>query len=891
MFERLSKAYCKGLRNWTVAITHYAWWVVIASAFLSILSGAYLAQNLRINTDTEDMLSPDLDFRLHSEEISRAFPQFSDNLVIVIDGKSSDVADDAAITLARYLNADPKKFGLIKDPGGSDFFRRNGFLYLDIDEIYQLGDRLAEAQPFLGVLWRDPSLIGFLDILGLAIDKTLKENKAQSIEISTIFDAMNLIAQAQVRGEWGDMSWQGLMTGKVSEEDEIILKRRILLTQPPLDYGSLTPASNAMEGIREAVTNLGLIPKNGVQVRLTGSAALSQEELESVKEGMGLAGLVSLILVIVLLSLGLQSRWLVISTLITLVMGLFWTAGFAILVLGTLNLISVAFAVLFIGLSVDFGIHYGLRYREEIELGNTHEEALSISVADVGASLTLCAISAAIAFFSFLLTDYRGLAELGLIAGTGMFIALFANMTVLPAILTVLPRNNKLTKSKKFQTFSIIVLLNKRQSFIVGIAGLFVGAAAIFILPQVIFDFDPMNLRDKSRESVATISDLMDDKRTNPYSITILAENLDEAKNLAVRLKNLDLVDSTVTLADYVPSDQLEKLQVISTMGLFLGPSFSQARRDNIYNAEDRKASLAKFRIKLSKIAQHLDKSPEGQSAKRLSRAIVRLFDVPRSKFSNFDNSIKEFESRLLRSLPGQLESLNLALKAEAITLKNLPIEIRDDQISSDGRAKLEVFAKEDLRNRDALVRFVSAVRRISPKASGSSVVILEAGNTVVSAFWQAGAISVTFILIMLVIVLKRFLSAFLVFLPLALAALLTIAASILFGLPFNFANIIVLPLLFGIGVAGGIHLVIRERKKGEGVFETSTPRAILFSALTTIGSFGSIALSSHPGTSSMGYLLTISIILSLLCTLIFLPALMTLTGFTNTENKISKND
>jgi predicted RND superfamily exporter protein len=164
--------------------------------------------------------------------------------------------------------------------------------------------------------------------------------------------------------------------------------------------------------------------------------------------------------------------------------------------------------------------------------------------------------------------------------------------------------------------------------------------------------------------------------------------------------------------------------------------------------------------------------------------------------------------------------------------------------------------------------------------------VILEAGNTVVRALWQAGAVSVSLILLMLIIVLKRFSKAALVFIPLALAALLTTVASILFGLPFNFANIIVLPLLFGIGVAGGIHLVIREHKKGDEVFETSTPRAILFSALTTIGSFGSIALSSHPGTSSMGYLLTISVILSLCCTLVFLPALMKVSGYTNTENR-----
>jgi predicted RND superfamily exporter protein len=184
-------------------------------------------------------------------------------------------------------------------------------------------------------------------------------------------------------------------------------------------------------------------------------------------------------------------------------------------------------------------------------------------------------------------------------------------------------------------------------------------------------------------------------------------------------------------------------------------------------------------------------------------------------------------------------------------------------------------------------VRFVDAVRGVDANATGSSVVILEAGNTVVGAFWQAGALSIGLIVLLLIIVLKRFVDAVLVFVPLALAALLTVAASVALNLPFNFANVIVLPLLFGLGVAGGIHLIVRARQEQGGgqVLETSTPRAVLFSALTTIGSFGSIALSSHPGTSSMGVLLTIAITLSLGCTLVVLPALMNIFGGINRKS------
>ena len=874
MFAGVFQAYQSALIRWTGIVTRFAWLVVAASVLASTGTAVYLTKNIRINTDTEDMLSPDLDFRRHSEELSQAFPQFSDNLVIVIDGLTPDAADDAARVLAKRLRESPEKYGRVNDPAGSEFFRRNGFLYLDVDDLYQLSDRLAEAQPFLGALWRDPSLVGFLGMLGLAVDEAAKDNGGQPIEIAAVMAAMTDVAHAQALGQWRDMSWRKLMSGPATGGDEATANRRVLLIQPALDFASLAPAAAAMEGVREAAIDLGLTPENGVRVRLTGSAALSHEELKSVEKGMGLAGIVSLVLVVGLLSIGLRSRGLVIATLATLIMGLVWTAGFAILALGTLNLISVAFAVLFIGLSVDFGIHYGLRYKEDMDAGASHDDALLAAASNVGGALTLCAVSAAIGFYSFLPTDYRGLAELGLIAGTGMFIALFANMTVLPALLTVLPRIKGRGPGGEPIGISAVHSFIRNHSRAVCLAALMAGIAAASTLPKAAFDFDPMNLRDPSTESVATITDLMADNRANPYSVTILSRNLGEARALADKMKVLDLVDGVATLADYVPGDQQEKLQVISTMALFLGPAFAQEMAAGTPSPADRRAELAKFRIKLIALAGRPGNSPERKAAGELLQALAGMFEVLTKDTKDTEAVIENFEGRLLRALPGRLEALNTALGAGPVTVKNLPAEIRDNQIAADGRAKLEVYAKEDLRDREALARFVAAVRTVSPRASGSSVVIFEAGNTVVGAFWQAGTISVALITVILIIVLKRFVSAVLVFVPLVLAALLTVAASTVFGLPFNFANVIVLPLLFGLGVAGGIHLVVREREQG-GAYETSTPRAILFSALTTIGSFGSIALSSHPGTSSMGLLLTISISLSLACTLVVLPALM----------------
>ena len=879
--ESLSNAYRECLVIWVSWTRRFAVLVTIAAVMLSVGSVAYLAHNIKINTSTTDMLSPDLPFQKQNAIIRKAFPQYSNNLLIVIDADTPDLADDAAVALAEKLRNMPKLFGQVYDLASDPFFQKNGLLYLKTDKLADLGDRLADAQPFLGTLWQDSSLRGLFDLLGLVVDETLKGVNAKDsqagkppVEVSTVFNAIADVADAQKEGRFKHLSWQNLMRGPRDDKNKNADKapRRFLLTQPALDFGSLAPAGKAMKAVRQAAAEMNLDTDHGVQVRLSGTAALSKEELQSVEEGMGLAGILSLILVLGLLGIGLRSGRLIFATVLTLVMGLIWTAGFAILALGQLSLISVAFAVLFIGLSVDFGIHFGLRYKEAIDTGAFHDEALSEAARGVGGALTLAAVAAAIAFYSFLPTDYRGLAELGLIAGTGMFIAFFANLTVLPALLTLMPVKPGSAKWGQGVAGSAQEFVRARaKSVVVGAIMLGVGAAAL--LPQVQFYFDPMNLRDPSTESVSTLIDLMADSRTNPYSITILAKSLEAAEVLGKRLSKLPEVKETITLANFVPKNQDEKLELIESMALYLSPAFQNKCDKKPPNEEELAHSTKEIRSKLGKLAVANASSLTGTSAARLAQALDGLLNSEEP----IDRNLRELETRLLSGLPNRLESLRLSLNAAPVELKDLPKSLRERRVASDGRARLKVYGKGDMLDRDQLIKFVNAVRTVAPDAVGPPVVILESGRAVVASFRDAGLTSVMLIGFLLVVLLRRIRDILYVFAPLMLAALLTVAASVLFNVPFNFANVIVLPLLFGLGVAGGIHLVLRERDQSESadVLHTSTPRAVMFSALTTIGSFSTIALSSHPGTASMGVLLSIAIMLTLICTLLVLPALM----------------
>ncbi|MDC0034035.1 MMPL family transporter, partial [Alphaproteobacteria bacterium] len=556
---------------WVGGVQRSAGLVVAVAVLLTALSGWYTASHLTVDTDNADMLSADLPFRQDAIRLKQAFPQLSNNIVIVIDGDTADQADDAAIALAQVLRTKPTLLRTVFDPRGDGFFRRNGLLFLDEDKLNDLVDRLAAAQVFIGKLSKDPSLRGLLGVLTLALDNI--DDAVSPTELDRVLLAITEAIQAEISGSSYVVSWQNLLFGEASSISE---RRRIIVVQPNLDFASLQPAKDAIEAIRTAAVQLRLTPEAGVRLRLTGSASLEQEELESVAEGLGLAGLISLSLVLFLLFAGLRSARLVGFVLLTLVMGLVWTAAFATLAVGRLNLISVAFAVLFIGLSVDFGIHLLLRVREEVMVSKQNNAAMRRAAHDIGGALALCAIAAAIGFFSFLPTDYVGLAELGIIAGSGMFIALFANLTILPACLAIVPlRVNSgsievASSAKRTRSWQV------RHARPIAVGAAMLAIVAMIPVPQVRFDFDPLNLRDPSTESVQTLLDLISNNDRAPYAADLLVEDQLMAQVLTKRLEALRSVDSVLSIERFVPRGQAEKLAAIESAAFLMLPSLEK---------------------------------------------------------------------------------------------------------------------------------------------------------------------------------------------------------------------------------------------------------------------------------------------------------------------------
>ena len=877
MIKAFGDIYLRFLARWVDTARKAAVLILLVAALATGASSFYTVEHLGINTSTSDMLSSELLFRKIYDEYRRTFPNLRNNITIVVEGETPDITEDAAAALAVRLKMEIEEFKFVFDPASDPFFITNGLLFLDEDELADLSDRLADAQPLLAALAEDMNLRGFFGVLNDAIDEVAKGDEDPS-RLIRIFHNISETIEKQQDGTPRPMSWRKMMMGGEVEQDDL---RRFILVKPTLDESSLQPARKAVDIIRAAARELDLDPENGVQVRLTGGVVLSQEEMMSVTEWASVAGVLALILVGVLVIIGLGSLRLTAATLITLVMGLVWTGGYATFAVGQLNLISVAFAVLFIGIGVDFGIQFCLRYREAIGRGQSHEEALRESASGVGGALTLAAIAAAIGFFSFVPTAYLGLSELGIISGGSMMIALFANLTVLPACLTLMPLEHQDGMLPAWQGWRKIKWGPKpapgfllRHATGISLWALALGvAAAVTYLPRLQFDFDPMNLKDPTTESVQTALDLMKDSETSFYTIQILADNVEEAQNLGQRLEALPLVDHTEGLADFVPQDQEDKLFMIDDMALFLWPALEASPLDKPLDNDGRRKVLSELKMNL----EHLIETPLvgvlDAPARRLVNALMRFEESSREN----GQSLEDLEALLLSSLPERLKKLRQSLDAREVTVEDLPELLRQRKIAADGRTLVEVFPSESLTSNDALKRFVTAVRRVAPNATEDPVILLEGGDAVTTAFRQAGIFSLAAITVLLLIVLQSVIDTLLVLFPLALAAVFTASSSVILGIPFNFANIIAIPLLFSLGVAYGIYLVLRERSADSiaDVMTTSTPRAILFSALTTMCSFGTLAISSHLGTASMGQLLTISLTLALVCTLVVLPCLL----------------
>jgi hypothetical protein len=666
-----------------------------------------------------------------------------------------------------------------------------------------------------------------------------------------------------VSGRPAYLSWQKLITGQAPGLRET---RRIIEVQAALDYTKLAPGAASNDLIRRLAADLHLNPDEGVSVRLTGPVPLADEEFATLVDRAGLMAGLMMSAILLTLWVAVRSVKIIAAILLTLFAGLAITTALAIAALGTFNVISVAFIPLFVGIGVDFGIQYTVRYRAERHASGDLEEALARAGKSMGPSLALAALATAACFFSLVPTDYSGLAELGLIAGSGMIIAFFLSGTMLPALLKLMKPKGEQTEVGIARFALVDAFLYRHRRGILISAGV-AATIGLALLPLLKFDANPLHLRSPRTESMATVLDLAKDPDTSPNTIDVLAPSRAEADALARRLSALSEVDRTLTLASFIPDDQPEKLALISDAAQLMDTTLNPFEVKPPPSKAETMASIAATKNALRKAAGGAS-TPGAQAALRLSLLLERLETAG-------DATLERTTAALVPGLVTVLDQLRFALSAQPVDLAALPRDLQREWVSTNGRNRVQVFARGDSNDDATLENFTNAVRTVAPEATGTPISTQESGRTIVNAFIGAGALSFLAMVVLLAIFLRNLRDVILTLIPLLLIVLLTCATCVVLNLPLNFANIIVLPLLLGVGVAFNIYFVVAWRAGGHNFLQSSLARAVILSAATTATGFGTLWLSNHPGTASMGELLMISLAWTLVTTLFFVPPLL----------------
>lgn len=834
--------------------------VVAGGVLFAVFAGWFASAHLGVTTDTDQMFSASLPWRQQAQEMNRDFPQFRDLIVAVIDARTPEEADATAAELDKRLAGDTAHFQSVRRPDTNAFLQREGLLFLPKKQLSALMDQTIDAQPFLGQLVADPSARGLfsaLSLLGMGVTQANADLKPYVKPIEGFHQAMADALDGRAR----PLSWESLLGGGV---DELAGPYKFVLAQVKQDFGSLQPGGAATEAMRAVIADLEYVKSGDAHVRITGQVALADEEFASVAQGAveGLLG--SLVLITLWLVLAVRTWRLIVPILMTLLLGLMATVLFAAAAVGTLNLVSVGFGVLFVGIAVDFAIQFSVRYREyRFETGDP-AQAISETGRRVGVQILIASLATAAGFLAFVPTAFSGVAELGLIAGAGMIIAFVCTLAFLPAAITVCrPRGEAAEVGFTWAGRIDPVIVRRRVAVLAAAAAL--AAVAVGLSPMLQFDSDPLDTKNPDTEAMRTLRDLINNPVTNPYTIDVLTKDAQAAKELRARLETLPSVGGIISINSFVPDDQQQKLAIIADANTILAPTLApQGAAAAVTPDQVRLAAKAA----LAQIEPALRKLPAGHPLNGVASDLRRVATAP-------DAAVMTLNDALTRFLPMELAQLRTALSAEPITLDAIPADFARDWVLPDGRARVQVDPKPAFQSPSGLRAFVNEVTKVAPNAGGAAVTIAATSDTIVGAFESAATYAVIAIAVILLALLRRVLDTALVMAPLLLSALLTLLVAVILPLPLNFANIIALPLLLGVGVSFNIYFVMNWRAGQRNPLGSATARAILFSALTTGTAFGSLALSAHPGTASMGTLLLISLACTLVGSLVFIPALL----------------
>jgi hopanoid biosynthesis associated RND transporter like protein HpnN len=868
---------------------------LLIATLLAAGSVLYALTTLTFATSTRALLPRNRPYIERYVQYDREFGEL-DDLAIVVEAPSLQEATVYAGRLVRELRAARVPLARVAYRIDPKQFEGRALLYMGLDRLREIRERIFDYQDFMESFAARPTLDQLVEgvatqlanaFIGGFLDLGLSESKG-ALDLKFVHD---LVAQISTRldhpspyhSPWGALFAVGGDSdgaGYFLSDDQRLL---FILAEPASEAGSFTGDRAAIEGVRAVVARLKReFPE--INVGVTGKPALSNDEMTAAFDDSQRATYLAFALTLGLLLGAFLRVGKPLLMLVGLVLSLCWSIGVATLVVGHLSLFSVMFISIVVGIGIDYGIYFLFRYEEELFLGRNLREALEITAARAGPGVLLGAVTAAATFYVLILTDFRGVQELGFISGTAILLAWLSMMTVFPATIVLVDRRHAArprgTVPRAIRLESIHVpfvdRITSHPRTVLAITAV-LTAASILAVPAVRFDYNLLNLQAVGTESVTWEKKILATSGRSGFAALSSADTLEELrrKQHAFRqLKTVSEVDSALLL---IPEQQAEKRKVIADFAPIVAPV--RVNRPIRLEVDRLIAALETLKRRFDVAA---GEAPPGDTQRELARVtedIGRLvIKLRQTDAETASATLELLQRQMYRDFLGSFQRLQANLSPREVGLADVPPEIKRKFISPGGRFLLQIHPAVNIWDRDGAARFVADLRTVDPDVTGTPIITHEAILLMERAYKQGTLYAIVLVTGFTAVMLRRVRETLLALLPLALGLLWTIALMYVFRLKFNLGNVFGLPLILGAAAEYGLNIVMRYiegREHGGPLIARSTIMGVLVAGLTTIVGFGSLMLAHHRGIFGLGLLLTLGTAASLIASLIVLPVLL----------------
>jgi hopanoid biosynthesis associated RND transporter like protein HpnN len=873
---------------------YHPWWVLSVSLILAALSIWFTAAHLQFNTLREDLISKDMKFHALYQQYRERFKDF-DGMIVVVEGEQPETMKRFADQLVERLQNRPEVSSEIYYKVDTGYFKDKSLLFLEPDALEQLEDKLTSHQDFLEQLNTSPGLNTLLESLNREISTgvvdtlltdllgTEDEEEDDTADLGLLISLLAQMAR-QVQGNtayrspWGTFLSEESNSlredGYLVSDDERLL---FLLLNPQETEGDFAGSKNAIDGIRAIARELAPDFPD-IKVGMTGGEVISSDEMFTTHSDVKNASKYALVGVALLFMLFYRGVTEPLLAVFTLIVSIAWAMGYTTLVVGHLNIISVVFTTILIGLGIDFGIHILCRYREERRLGSGVCLAMRNTLQQTGRGNLAGAVTTAIAFGAMVFTDFVGIVELGIIAAGGIVLCLLGMVLLLPALISLEERWRKPVHVLPERVGKRDALFEKMYShyYLIIFASLALLTWCGYVSKDLYFDYNLLNMQAKGVEAVRYEMKIIENAKRASWNAALIADDIQDAKEKYRILKAMPSVGKVESLLTAIPENQEARIEKVKALAPLIDP-YEVEPEDESFSLQAIRATMKKIRFKLRK----KEKESEQDDVYEASRQARQLDEA----LKNTDpetaaTRLKQFSRTLFVDYRNKIADLKQSVHPAPVKIKDLPQDLKDRFVSTDGKYLLLVYPNINIWEREAMEKFLYEMRRIDPNVTGNAVHMFESSRLMIDAYIRAGLYALAAIFLFLMLTLRNIRTTFLVMLPTLAGAVLTLGLMRLTGVQFNLANLVILPLILGIGVVDGVHILHRNREEpecGKNVISRSTGQAVILTSLTTMIGFGSLMVADHQGVYSVGLVLTLGVGSCMITSVTLLPALMKL--------------